>query len=116
MARRIRVWLLNEIVAIGLWLAMIGSAMNYFAIISNGGMPVCGAMYRNGFHIPMNENTNLPWLADWVHVQFLDINRVVSPGDLFIWPGMGVSVFGIIWGYSKFNWGSYHAHDGRRIA
>ena len=105
MGRRIRAWLLNPVVAAGLWIGLLGAAMNYSVLQANGGMPVCGRVQRSGLHIAMTEYTELNWLADWIHMG--DTTR--SPGDVLIHAAILVSIIGVIWGY-------YYGNDGRRIA
>jgi len=97
--------LLNRLVAIGLWVALLGASLNWRVLMANGGMPVRGCNYRHGLHMPMDKSTKLPWLADWIEAD----NRAISPGDILICSGMVIGVVGIIWGFT-------HADDRRRIA
>lgn len=111
---RIRAWLLNEIVAAGLWIVLIGAAMNYTVITTNDGMPVRGQQRSRGIHIPMTDRTKLPALADWIHFKFLDLDRIISPGDICLFAGIGIGSFGIILGYGRWNWGPYQGRPSCR--
>ena len=102
---RIRSWLLNPVVAAGLWLGLLGSFANNYVLSANGGMPVCGRLHRTGIHIPLTDRTQHNWLADWIHCG----DRILSPGDLLIYAAILVGAGGILWGY-------IHAHDARRVS
>lgn len=97
MFRRIKAWLLNPVVATGLWIGLVGSAMNYSVLMANGGMPVCGQKNRIGIHIPLNEFTVYPALSDCIHI----LDRVLSPGDIVIYAGISCASVGILWGYLR---------------
>ena len=105
MARRFKAWLLNPVVAAGLWIGLVGAFMNNKVILANGGMPVCGRVVQDGIHIPMTDQTKLNWIADWIHVS----GQVMSPGDALIYLAMLVGSIGVFWGF-------LYANDRRRIA
>jgi hypothetical protein len=105
---RTRSWILNEVVAAGLWIGLIGSAMNYVVIMANGGMPVRGERSPHGIWIPMTSGTKYQFLGDWVDLPFaMTLGGPFSPGDFLIYAGMVVAGCGIVYGAVK------HANDRR---
>jgi len=60
-------------------LALPGTIANALVIFANGGkMPVVTLSKVKGYHIPMTDQTQLPWLADWIFGS-------ISPGDLLLY-------------------------------
>lgn len=81
----------------GIWIAGVGILMNFTVILLNGGMPVLaeaaqiagntGDLILDGKHVPLTEDTFLPFLADVIPLPA----AVLSLGDVFL--AIGVAVF-----------------------
>lgn len=88
----------------GMWIAGLGVLMNFTVIALNGGMPVLAgaAEVASGFtvsdpdlsgsykHVPLEENSNLTFLADVIPLRLANIGEVISLGDIFLALGLGV--------------------------
>jgi hypothetical protein len=85
----------------GMWLAGIGVLLNFTVIVLNGGMPVMSeaAVVASGFspvpqlsesykHIPLDEATRLPFLADVIPMRLVGRGTVISLGDVFLAVGL----------------------------
>ncbi len=87
----------------GMWIAGIGVLMNFTVIAVNGGMPVLAgaAEVASGFtvsepdvsgsykHVPLDENSQLTFLADVIPLRLANIGEVISLGDIFLALGLG---------------------------
>ena len=88
----------------GMWIAGLGVLMNLTVIGVNGGMPVLSgaAEVASGFtvaepdlsssykHVPLDEGSNLTFLADVIPLRLVNIGEVISLGDIFLALGLGV--------------------------
>lgn len=88
----------------GMLLAGIGVLMNFTVIAANGGMPVLAgaAEVASGFtvsdpdlagsykHVPLDESSQLTFLADVIPLRLAGIAEVISLGDIFLALGLGV--------------------------
>lgn len=87
----------------GMWIAGLGVLMNFTVIAVNGGMPVLAgaAEVASGFtvsepdvsgsykHIPLDEDSQLTFLADVIPLRLANIGEVISLGDIFLALGLG---------------------------
>jgi hypothetical protein len=88
----------------GMWIAGLGVLMNFTVIAINGGMPVLAgaAEVASGFtvtqpdvsssykHIPLDESSQLTFLADVIPLRLGNIAaEVISLGDIFLALGLG---------------------------
>jgi uncharacterized protein DUF5317 len=77
----------------GVWLVMVGTAMNLLVVVANSGMPVdptaqliAGGNYQpDGFHVPLTRASSLGILADLIPISA--VRGVYSVGDLLILVG-----------------------------
>lgn len=80
----------------GVWLAVVGVALNAIVIAANGAMPVSpgaiavvsdgAASFPVGKHEPLGADTRLPWLADVIPVP--PLRSIVSVGDIILAAGV----------------------------
>ena len=87
----------------GMWIAGLGVLMNFTVIAVNGGMPVLAgaAEVASGFtvsdpdvsnsykHVPLDEDSQLTFLADVIPLRLANIGEVISLGDIFLALGLG---------------------------
>jgi len=81
----------------GVWVVMVGSALNLIVVIANGArMPVSAALAPNlvarghaGQYAVMGPGTRLDWLGDWIGIPG-PLGGAYSPGDLCI--GLGIAI------------------------
>lgn len=87
----------------GMWIAGLGVLMNFIVIAANGGMPVLAgaAEVASGFevsspdlsgsykHVPLDEDSQLTFLADVIPLRLAGIGEVISLGDIFLALGLG---------------------------
>ncbi len=87
----------------GMWLAGLGILMNFTVIAANGGMPVMreAAEVASGFtvsepdisgsfnHVPLDEDSNLVFLADVIPLRLGTMGTVISLGDVLLAVGLG---------------------------
>jgi len=100
MTRRLRLCLLNAIVATGLWTALIGTGANWICLTSNGGMPVKGLTnMRYGIHIGLTADTEWAFFADWIELRSFGV--IASLGDCLIVIGFSVIAIGMLSGVWK---------------
>ena len=93
------VWALVQLKALpGIWIGVIGAALNLVVMLANGGhMPVSavsGFVPREpgGLYIVAASTTQLNWLGDWIGVPGL-LGGAASPGDFLLALGIGVVAF-----------------------
>lgn len=86
----------------GMWLAGVGVLLNFTVIVLNGGMPVLreAAVVASGFsanpqlaesykHVPLDQTSRLPFLADVIPLRIAGHGQVLSLGDVFLAVGLG---------------------------
>jgi hypothetical protein len=93
------VWALMQFRALpGIWIAVIGAAMNLLVMLANGGhmpvSPVSGftPAHAGGLYIVGDSTTSLNWLGDWIGIPGI-LGGAASPGDFLIALGVGVTAF-----------------------
>ena len=103
---------LNNFEFLGLILCIIGSILNYFVFIVNGGkMPVLSdKKIKSSFHSKADEKSRFLIFADWIKIKLksksasmkffsgvsgipLGKDIIVSPGDLFIFASRLITSF-----------------------
>jgi hypothetical protein len=84
----------------GVWIVMIGSALNLLVVLANGArMPVAAALAPSlvarghaGQYIVMGAETRLGWLGDWIGIPGT-LGGAYSLGDMFIGVGIAIVAF-----------------------
>ncbi len=87
----------------GFLFIMAGTLSNAFVVIINGGkMPVLQktlvlaglpANMMDAKHVTMGANTLLPFLADVIPINFLNLHYACSVGDLLVYTGLFLMVY-----------------------